>query len=154
MENTAKQYIVVSFLKPPAEIFVQSTWPLHVTIVRPFSSMDSLVELSKKIKEVCALHTPLVVLGESRELIGPDKNVPVTKLAENSHLTKLHEEIEEACGNPLEFIGPTYNFYLPHVTDYAGESIQVGDEVTLSSVSIVEKQGSEWRVLQTIDLGK
>jgi hypothetical protein len=153
-EGVGKRYVIVAFTEEPRERFAKAAWPPHVTIVRPFISTEPLSSMMQRMKAVCARYAPVLVTGESREMFGPDQSVPVTTVTLVSDLESLQRELENVCGDKLEFTGPSFDSYRPHVSDTENKELGVGDRVTLSSVSIVEMEEGDRRVVETMRLGE
>jgi hypothetical protein len=146
-------YLIVSFLQQdfPLE-FLQSDWPLHVTIVRPFFSNHSEEEFVHVLSTICAQTKPLPTAGKSRELFGPNRDIPVTELENTPALQLLHEEIMSVCGAWMEFKTPQYHTYRPHATDQTAGSVSVGEAVVIRSISLIESRGDKRRVVHTTTL--
>lgn len=149
------KYVIVSFVEPEfPQTFSHADWPLHVTVLRPFSTNLSDDELVEKLQDVCARHSPITTEAKSKELFGPENDVSVTELVNTSELQTLHEEISRIFGSDIEFTAPPYPNYRPHVTDNNGKSIQVGDTVSLTTISLVALGQDDRTVLVTTSLTK
>jgi hypothetical protein len=146
------QYVIVSFLqKEFPQKFLQPGWPLHITIVRPFFSNKSGEEFIQALITICSQIKPMHTLGKSREMFGPNSNVPVTELENIPALQSLHDQIMSELRAWMEFRTPQYKTYRPHATDQATGGISVGEEVEIDSISLVELGSEERQVLSTIN---
>jgi hypothetical protein len=77
------KFIVVSFIEKVPFIFANATWPLHVTILRPFSFNGDTSDLIE-ILEICCLRTNKIkTIGKTKEMFGVNNDVPVTELKKN-----------------------------------------------------------------------
>ena len=145
-------YLIVSFLKRNhPSVFQKSDWPLHVTIVRPFSSSKAPEEIIKSLTTLCAKTSQLKTIGKSREMFGPENDIHVTELEKTPELQALHEKAIKAI-EPIEFTSFEYPNFRPHITDQGNGSFVVDQEVILTSLSLVKISGHEREVLHTATL--
>lgn len=146
------KYVIVSFLQRDFPLkFLKLDWPLHITIVRPFSSSKSGEEFIRTLTAICSQIKPIYVFGKSREMFGPNNDLPVTELEDTPELQSLHDQIMNVSGVWMEFRTPQYETYRPHVTDQVNGRISAGEEVIINSISLVELGSDERQVLSTIN---
>lgn len=147
-------YLVVSFLeKNPPSVFQKSHWPLHATIVRPFSSSKTAEEIIDALKILSKQTNQLRTVGKSREMFGPENDISVTELEKTPELQIFHEKTLEAIG-PINFTSFEYPDFRPHVSDHAAGTIAPGEEVIFHSLSLVEVFTEERKILYTGELDK
>lgn len=146
------RYVIVSFVEDEyPKTFIQSEWPLHVTLVSPFSSTAPTQRLIDILKEVCLLHEKVVTEGKSRELFGPDATISVTELVNTPALQALRDDLREAYRDLIEFTGPQYPSYRPHVTD-SERSVVVGEKISVRALSLVQIDREERQEVYSIEL--
>ncbi|MDB5244374.1 MAG: 2-5 ligase family protein [Parcubacteria group bacterium] len=148
-----RKFVIVSLLtKDCPTTFQKTDWPLHLTLARPFLSPDSNEELIQKVTLACANQTPLVTRGVSRALFDRyQRKIAATEVEHTPELLRLHTQIRDAIG-PVQAVGESYDTFRPHVSDQAAEAIEVGQIITLDSVSLVEMDGNNRYVFHIADL--
>lgn len=147
-----RNYVIVCFLSrnPPLE-FPSKEWPLHVTILRPFTSTCSPEEFGRMLEPICAQTPALTLTAKAEELFGPDNDVQVTELELTSELEMFQCQVLEACESRITFKLPAFPNFRPHLTVQQEGRVNVGDTVVLNSLSLVE-QGQPYRVVRTLNL--
>ena len=144
-------YVIVSFFdKNFPELFPGIDWPLHTTIIRNFSSSKGVSELIHILDAACLGTKEINTRGKAREMFGFDKDVSVTELEKTTELESFQNKVTQYLKDLIEPIGPQYDSYRPHVTDRHGIKIGIGQNVIISSISLVEILGAERKVLHTI----
>lgn len=145
------KYVIVSFLeKNPSATFSSSDWPLHVTIVRPFSSSKNPDYFLDILKTHCLNRKKIILSGKSREMFGHDKSIPVTELEKTAEIEDLYRKLMLSLEGNIEFSKPHFDDFRPHVTDH-NRKLGVGDKIALGSLSVVEMDGEKRIVLGTFD---
>lgn len=148
-----RNYVIVCFLSrnPPLE-FPSKEWPLHVTILRPFTSTCSLEAFGWMLEPICTQTRTLILTAKAKELFGPDRDIPVSELELTSELEVFQRQVLEACEPQITFKHPAFPSFRPHVTAQREDRVNVGDTVSLDSLSLVE-QGQPYRVVRTFNFG-
>jgi 2'-5' RNA ligase len=147
-----RNYVIVCFLsKNPPHEFPNSEWPMHVTILRPFTSEHSPDDFVRVLVPICARTQILTLAAKSEELFGPNRDVEVTELTLTEELKLFQNQILEACAPWTTFKGPSFPEFRPHVTAQKEGRITIGNTVVLDSLSLVE-QGQPYRVIRTLNL--
>jgi 2'-5' RNA ligase len=140
--------------------FAVREWPLHVTVVPPFSTHATIDDLARAIAETTAGVPTFRVSAGPDALFGRRHDVPVTLVEDHPRLTDLHHALQAAL-HPLAVPSSDRAFlpgpYRPHVTMKGERRASEGDLLTLSQVALVDMAprsspgGRE--VLATVELG-
>lgn len=150
-----RTYVIVSFLEEDfPRTFLSEKCPLHVTIVRHFSSSENVATLLNILNDFCFGQKELITYGKSREMFGADKNVSVTELENTEELAKLHKDLHEKIKDVTELVGLQYDSYRPHVSDHGETCISIGEKVPVSSLSLVEMIENKRRGVYFLSLNK
>lgn len=145
------EYVIVSILQKDAPTtFHKSGWPLHMTIIRPFSSLKSSKDFLDTISMLCSNKKVITTKGKSYEMFGSENDVSVTELDNVPEIQSLHDEIMHACDSWMNFKMPAYGTYKPHVANQGDMKIDVGEGVLIDSISLVEMIDGNRKVLGTI----
>jgi hypothetical protein len=155
------KYVLVYLFEPlpnGAE-FLSGHWPLHITLVANFSIEWTADKTIEEITKLLINQTIVKSKALAETLLGPNKDVPVTLLEVTPSLTSLHRYITNmlaAAG--ATFDSPEYNLdgYLPHATIQLENRLQLGDQVLLDKVTLVDMQANgdpkQRKVLETFKL--
>jgi hypothetical protein len=137
-------YVTVVFVEPLAAgtEFLQSAWPLHVTLVR-FDSAVPLPEVAAVLGAALEGREAFdaVVGGDAK--FGRNGSVPVSLVDPASGLVDLHEAVLYGLLHELDgeirLPGPNHTRanYRPHVT-HAARRLHPGDTVQVRQVALVD----------------
>jgi 2'-5' RNA ligase len=135
--------VVVLPLEPlqEGESFAVKDWPLHITVLPPFSTEATVAQVADAIATATASQPPLTAIAGSDELFGRHHDIPVTVIVENEGLTRLHHALVDAvqplAASPDEraFTGSGFR---PHVTVKGDRRVAEGDQLTLPQVALVD----------------
>jgi 2'-5' RNA ligase len=135
--------VVVLPLAPlrTGESFAVTHWPLHVTVLAPFSTGATLSEVTEAIKTTMSDQVALTAVAGPVEMFGRRHNIPVTVLADNPALTSLHrmlvDGVRPLASTPEEpaFTGREFR---AHVTIKQHARIQEGAALSLSQIAVVD----------------
>ena len=152
--------VVVIALEPlrAGTRFPVRDWPLHVTVVPPFSTRASVDDIARIIAETSSGFPPFEVRAGHSAMFGRRHDVPVTLVEEDARLGALHQALVAAL-EPLASAGDRAFQsapYSPHVTAKGDRRATQGEVLTLGQVALVDMAprsspgGRE--VLATIDL--
>ena len=138
----AGTYLAVHFLKPcsAGDRFVADAWPLHITLLPPFSVTGTVDE--DALGSMLRQHAPMEVRIHEPARFGPRRDIPVNLVEEDGGLQALHEALYgffgEAGASSRE---PRYvrAAYHPHVTVQKTGRVTAGDRVVIDSVAIVDR---------------
>jgi len=135
--------VVVVPLSPlrDGDRFRVEDWPLHVTVVPPFSTEASDDEIAGVIEGVTAEHPPFTARAGDERLFGRDNTIPVNLVDEHPDLTRLHRALVAAlrplATDPTEraFTAPVF---VPHVTVKGDRRAIAGEQLDLRQVALVD----------------
>lgn len=145
-----KIYVVVSILEENfPQHFLYEDWPLHVTLIKNFSSREDLSNLLSILSDVSFDQKVVTVSGKCRENFGINKDVCVTELESTNEFESLLTDLQAGFKDLIEPFGPQYESYRPHVADRHYKKIDIGEIVRIDSISLVELIGNERQVLDT-----
>lgn len=145
-----KKYMIVSFLEEnPDATFPKQHWPLHVTILRPFTTSMTEDECKQKMATLCKDSTPIHTRGVSKELFGENKDILVTTLEITPSLQAIRDKFFSTFEPRTQLVGTLFGAYRPHVTDQLSGSLSVGDGIILHSASLVEMEEDHRKILAT-----
>lgn len=137
-------FVIVALLGalPRGLEFRADAWPLHVTLVPPFTTAAAASHVESVVERVCRDFSPVDARVLAEELFGRHKDVPVVTLEPNSTLHDLHVRLLDAL-EPV-VVGGTESQHVrsgfrPHVTERAGAVPSPGSLVRLSRVAVVER---------------
>ncbi|KHL08383.1 2'-5' RNA ligase superfamily protein [Mumia flava] len=137
--------VVVSFLaeQPPGQTFAPSRWPLHVTLVPPFSVEAGTSVVADVVAETAASHRRTEVRARETAMFGRRRDVEVTVLELSDELAALHDDLVvelDALGAGVRERPHTARGFRPHVTVRGADRVAVGDTVEIGSVSLVDQR--------------
>lgn len=123
------------------ESFAVHDWPLHITVLAPFTTDAAPDAVSDAIASVVSTQAAIPVVAGADALFGRRHNVPVTLIEEHPALLRLHADLIDAirplASTPDEpaFTGPEFR---PHVTAKHHGRVHAGDRFTLGQVALVD----------------
>jgi hypothetical protein len=92
------------------------------------------------------------VTGKSREMFGPEHDVPMTEVEKTPMLEALHADLATVYSDVATLASAHFPVFRPHVTDNGGAALKVGGTEMLRSISLVERQDENWLVRHTFHL--
>jgi hypothetical protein len=137
-------FVIVALLDalPPGHEFRADAWPLHVTLVPPFTTEVAASHVERVVEQACRPFSPVDARMLARELYGRRRDVPVVTLEPSRALHELHVHLLDAL-EPVTIDGARSRHvragFRPHVTDRAGAAPRPGSLVRLSHVAVVER---------------
>ncbi|WP_345764676.1 2'-5' RNA ligase family protein [Diaminobutyricibacter sp. McL0608] len=121
--------------------FAVREWPLHVTVVPPFSTHATIDDLARAIAETTAGVSAFPVTAGRGALFGRRHDIPVTLVDEDARLTGLHAALTAAL-HPLALPSSERSFqpgpYRPHVTVKGERRAAEGEVLRLRQVALVD----------------
>jgi 2'-5' RNA ligase len=135
--------VVVLPLEPLREgdRFRVEDWPLHITVVPPFSLETSSVEVASVVGAVAQHHPPLTVFAGDERLFGRNNTIPVNLVDTTPDLTRLHRALIDAL-RPLATTPEERAFTSPefvaHVTVKGHRRVHAGDRLELTQIALVD----------------
>lgn len=148
-----KKYFVAYFIAPnlPAE-YPRDEIPLHVTVIYPFETDLPEEDLAARLSASCSRHAPIVAAWKSREMLGPDRDIPVAEFHCPPELSALRADLLQAYGDAITHVGAPHPTFRPHVTDQRGAAVAEGESLALDALSLIEKTGDRRVVIGTFPL--
>ena len=154
MRPNAEKMIVVSFFEEldPGYRFPAGDWPMHLTLVRPFTVAEESVEnLEARLAGTLFDQDPIEIVFEEKAQFGPQKDVPVTTVRPNAELQLLHDRLlalvdEGGAINNSRWSGAEYR---PHVTRQRTGATEPGETAELASASLLDYQDNTRTVRRT-----
>lgn len=157
------RFVVVLPLHPLAagDGFAVSAWPLHITVVLPFSTTLEVPALTAALAAASAVSAPLTVAVGADAMFGPRGDQPVSLVHPSPQLIALHTRMSEAverAGVHLRNTRFSGAGYRPHVTMKGPARVHEGDRLTLRQLALVDMtkhpETAERVVSAVIDLGR
>ena len=153
MSNGEQQKFVPAFfvdIVEKGETFPLGDWPLHITLFPPILA-PYLGRYGEQLRSTVNAMSPFDVTVGEDDKFGPNKDLPVLRIAESPRLRALHGELVGALANLMH--DPTYRQpYNPHISKIPGMAIETGDIINIGGFSIVEKKNGLWMVTDKIGL--
>jgi len=121
--------------------FAVHDWPLHVTVLAPFTTDAAPGEIADAVASAVAGQHAITAVAGAGALFGRRHTVPVTLIEENAALTRLHQALIDAVrplvASPDEpaFTGREFR---PHVTVKSHGGVTAGQELALTQVAVVD----------------
>lgn len=135
---------------PEGYEFERDKWPAHITQVDTFETVLRPEEMSEKLNSIIKEVNSLSVKVLSEEYFGPEKDILVYRLERDPSLQELHTKIVSG----LKELGVNFKrpFLLeegfkPHVTVIPGLNLKVNDEVAIESITLIDKNSLNKRVV-------
>jgi hypothetical protein len=154
----SQKYTLVHFISPATDgvEFHMSDWPLHITLADVFAIDRS--NLDTALADFLAQTAPVKTTALSNSTLGA---ASVILLDKSPTLLQLHADIVSLLGaHGVVFNNPefTRDGFIPHSTIQKSSQLQVNDEVTIDSVSLIDMfPDNDWeqrRVLATFEMKK
>jgi 2'-5' RNA ligase len=135
--------VVVLPLEPlqVGERFAVHHWPLHVTVLAPFTTHASPDEVAEVIGHAINGQRSIRAVAGHDELFGRRHDVPVTVLVPNHALDTLHRTLVDAVRpyaaseDEPAFRGSGFR---PHVTVKSHGRVLAGDRMLLEQLAVVD----------------
>ena len=122
--------------------FRTDSWPLHVTLVPPFTTPAPIEKVAGLMESVCLGFRALNVRAARRELFGRHRGVPVITLDRDDALRRLHTALLDAI-EPVAQEHPDRQVrddYRPHVSVQRDRAIAPGEPVMIDRVALVDRR--------------
>ena len=154
----SQKYVLVHFFTPLQDgtEFHMDNWPLHITLADTFAIDRIATDIDKKLSELVSKSQTIIVSAIDDSTLGTTQVVLIEKTRK---LQQLHNDIVSL----LEANGATFNHpeftkdgFLPHGTVQKNSRLQMGDEVAVDSISLIDMfPNNDWqhrKVLATFNL--
>jgi 2'-5' RNA ligase len=149
-------YVVISsFDKHPKQNYTLRDLPLHLTLSNIFYSDLTTVEIMARLKPLTHKFKQFEVTAKSREMFGPQQDVPVTEIIKSEQLQDMHKGIAAVLGEDMKYQSPEFAGanYRPHVSDQPAGIVAINEKLTVNNLTFVEIMGDEIVVHGVYDLG-
>lgn len=146
--------------QPVGYEFRANNTPLHLTHVDSCIVDLSPEQLAEKLRERLKGLSGFSVTALDDEMLGPNKDIPVTVLDLTQQLKELHALIMQTLEREKAVLkNPHFHNegFHPHVSIYGSRRTHVGEQVSIENISIGTKLTEEdnplHRIVATIPLG-
>lgn len=117
--------------------------PLHMTLLHWFELSSHLEELSADLHDYITHTNSLRVKAVSRDMFGPNADIPVTRFERSPELLALHLRLATLAQRHGAIVsenrtGKT-NWH-PHVSDTATQHFSVGDTMHIISIDLIASE--------------
>ncbi|MBF0673039.1 MAG: 2'-5' RNA ligase family protein [Salinibacterium sp.] len=111
-------------------------WPLHITVVPPFTARVSLAEIVRLVHSVAHDEKPFTVTVGDEALFGRDHDVPVNLIVHEERLFGLQHKLTDA----LVEAGPGVprHPFSPHITMKDHARAYAGDSHLIDRLAVVD----------------
>lgn len=157
MNDAPVRVVIVLPLAPlrAGESFAVERWPLHITVVPPFTSLVSADTVADAVRRVAAETRPLGVTVGAAALFGRNEDVPVHLVEPHAGLSAFRAQLLEAVeGYATRPLGT--RTFAPHVTVKQHARVTPGQRLRIDQVAVVDMAPRSHphgrRVLATVPL--
>lgn len=162
MQKFTQKYAIIQLFEdmPVGTQFSASSWPLHTTIVDVFAIEWDVPTMAEKLAELLKNYAQATSIAEDDRFFGEQGQVQVTLLRKTDSLIELHYDVidllEQGDWKPND---PQFakDGFLPHSTVQKHARLNNGDEITFTTLSIVDffpdEDPYERKILATIKIG-
>lgn len=161
MQNFIQKWAIVALLEPLKDgtEFSFKDWPEHITIASVFAVDCSIRDLFNELSTLLITQKTINLEIEQAADWGKNSEIPVFILQKTPQIMDLHTKI----ANVLQVAGAVFNEpeyinggFIPHCTKQSNSTLNIGDTICISSISIVDmfpnKDGYMRRITKTIFL--
>jgi 2'-5' RNA ligase len=116
-------------------------WPLHITVV-PWFPVEDEARLDKLIGKIASAFEAFVVNVGNTEMFGAKKDLAVSLVEPSTQLEDLHQAVYHSLEkngfhiHQKDFLGQNYR---PHITHQGKNRPTGGEELIVSSISLVRQ---------------
>ena len=137
------RYVIVYLLDPLPDGagFQAKDWPLHVTLLPPFTVDIEPDVLCAELAHVAELNRPVTTNIIGKDLFGRHGTVPVKTMDKPDGLQQLHDGLAKlATDLGATHVDPRHlgEGYRPHVSDKHHGQADVGQTVHIDNFSLVQ----------------
>ncbi len=139
------RFVVVLPLVPltAGDEFTVADWPLHVTLVEPFSTELPAAEVAGALAPIVTGATAIRAAAGADAMFGRRRDVPVTLVRDGGELATLREAALAALGTTGADLGRSRLEFRPHVTHKRHGRLRVGDRVELECLALIDMRPPE-----------
>ncbi len=151
------ELILVQFLEDKNQHEFHGQLPLHCTLLHWFETNASNQDVADSIVSATQQLGSFTTTAILRDLFGPNNDIPVTRLERTPKLHKLHLTLMDVVLSELDgkvdtrWSGTVWN---PHVSDANSSQLTVGEEISIDTISIIERinRNSPKLLIGSVDL--
>ncbi|MBT2500387.1 2'-5' RNA ligase family protein [Agromyces sp. ISL-38] len=153
------RFVVVLPLVPLAAgaEFTVAEWPLHVTLIEPFSTELPASAVATVIGRIAHQADTVHASGGEEAMFGRRRDVPVTLVRDGGELEALRSRALDALREEGVDFGHVREEYRPHVSRKQDRRLRWGERVELGTIALIDMRpsaGSHHRnVIATWQLG-
>jgi 2'-5' RNA ligase len=139
------RFVVVLPLVPLAagDEFTVADWPLHVTLVEPFSTELTAADVTAVLAPVAGRASVIRAGAGAESMFGRRRDVPVTLVRDGGELTALREQALAALGAVGIDLGRSRLEFRPHVTHKHHGRLRFGERVVLECLALIDMHPPE-----------
>jgi hypothetical protein len=137
--------------KPNNFEFMAGDWPLHITVIDSFETSMDKKELIRALKDCLSKFKINSTHIISFDNFGPNKDIPVARVELTRDLRLIHNSIvgileSEKTNFKIPFL--LKENYRPHITMDNSFKFEVGKEIAIKSISLIDKNHTEIRKVE------
>lgn len=125
------------------DVFSAGQWPLHVTLVEPFTTDVEAKTLAAALMPLAASTAPVPVTIGPDAMFGPKRNILVSLVEDGGRLTPLRADVQDALRALTVDLRHPRADYSPHVTAERHGRVHEGDRLTLELLTLVRLRPPE-----------
>jgi len=139
------RFVVVLPLDPLAagDEFTVADWPLHVTLVEPFSTELTAEAVTGVLDPIAASADVVRAAAGHDAMFGRRRDVPVTLVHDGGELAALRERALAALGAVGVDLHRSRLEFRPHVTHKHHGRLRFGDRVVLECLALIDMRPPE-----------
>lgn len=122
--------------------FDANEWPLHITLIDSFEIAIETPMLVNVLNDLLSSTREVDTRAVKMDYFGPNKDILVARLDNTKELQDLHNSLVKLLDANNATFKREYILkenYKPHVTITASESVNVNDNITIKTVSLIDK---------------
>lgn len=139
------RFVVVLPLVPLAagDEFTVADWPLHVTLIEPFTTELTASDVVSVLAAVASGATVIRGAAGADAMFGRHRDVPVTLVRDGGELAALRERALAALDAVGVDLGRSRLDFRPHVTRKRHGRLRFGDRVVLECLALIDMRPPE-----------
>ncbi|WP_173922279.1 2'-5' RNA ligase family protein [Agromyces sp. Marseille-P2726] len=123
--------------------FTVADWPLHVTLVEPFSTERPAIVVAGALRTALAGSAVVRATAGEDAMFGRRRNVPVTLVHDGGQLSALRTRALDGLDRAGVDTGHVRADFRPHVTRKRHGRLHAGQRVPLESVALIDMRPPE-----------